>query len=146
MDYKEQNIPNQNDFNSVNFSQNSGKKDFNLLSEILSWISVIVIAAIIALVLNNFIIANSRVPSASMENTIMTNDRIIGLRMAYLFSDPQRGDIVIFKKHIALVSDRRNKNGVPYIIHHNDPWQLRYEEDVLASRRDIVGHYRFPKE
>ncbi|EHI55504.1 hypothetical protein HMPREF9333_01219 [Johnsonella ignava ATCC 51276] len=97
MDYKEQNIPNQNDFNSVNFSQNSGKKDFNLLSEILSWISVIVIAAIIALVLNNFIIANSRVPSASMENTIMTNDRIIGLRMAYLFSDPQRGDIVIFK-------------------------------------------------
>ena len=96
MDYKEQNIPNQNDFNSVNFSQNSGKKDFNLLSEILSWISVIVIAAIIALVLNNFIIANSRVPSASMENTIMTNDRIIGLRMAYLFSDPQRGDIVIF--------------------------------------------------
>ena len=97
MDYKEQNIPNQNDFNSVNFSQNSRKKDFNLLSEILSWISVIVIAAIIALVLNNFIIANSRVPSASMENTIMTNDRIIGLRMAYLFSDPQRGDIVIFK-------------------------------------------------
>ena len=68
-----------------------------ILSEILSWISVIVIAAIIALVLNNFIIANSRVPSASMENTIMTNDRIIGLRMAYLFSDPQRGDIVIFK-------------------------------------------------
>ena len=58
----------------------------------------------------------------------------------------QGGDIVIFKKYIALVSDRRNKNGVPYIIHHNDPWQLRYEEDVLASRGDIVGHYRFPKE
>ena len=58
----------------------------------------------------------------------------------------QGGDIVIFKKHIALVSDRRNKNGVPYLIHHNDPWQLRYEEDVLASRGDIVGHYRFPKE
>ena len=58
----------------------------------------------------------------------------------------QGGDIVIFKKHIALVSDRRNKNGVPYIIHHNDPWQLRYEEDILASRGDIVGHYRFPKE
>lgn len=57
----------------------------------------------------------------------------------------QGGDIVVFKKHIALVSDRRNKNGVPYIIHHNDPWQLRYEEDVLALRGDIVGHYRFPK-
>lgn len=57
----------------------------------------------------------------------------------------QGGDIVVFKKHIALVSDRRNKNGEPFIIHHNDPWQLRYEEDILVSRGDIVGHYRFPK-
>lgn len=54
----------------------------------------------------------------------------------------QGGDIVVFKKHIALVSDRRNENGVPYIIHHNDPWQLRYEEDLLEKRDDIVGHYR----
>ena len=33
----------------------------------------------------------------------------------------QGGDIVIFERHIGIVSDRRNKNGVPYIIHHNDP-------------------------
>lgn len=33
----------------------------------------------------------------------------------------QGGDVVIFERHIGIVSDRRNKNGVPYIIHHNDP-------------------------
>ena len=33
----------------------------------------------------------------------------------------QGGDLVIFEKHIGIVSDRRNKNGVPYIIHHNAP-------------------------
>ena len=27
----------------------------------------------------------------------------------------QGGDIVIFERHIGIVSDRRNKNGVPYI-------------------------------
>ena len=52
------------------------------------------------------------------------------------------GDIVIFKQHIGIVSDRRNKNGIPYVIHHNDPMQKSYEEDVLEKRSDIVGHYR----
>lgn len=54
----------------------------------------------------------------------------------------QGGDIVIFKNHIGVVSNRRNENGVPYVIHHNDPWQRTYEEDILEDREDIVGHYR----
>lgn len=54
----------------------------------------------------------------------------------------QGGDIVIFEKHIGVVSDRRNKNGVPYVIHHNSPKQTRYEQDILEKRDDIVGHYR----
>ena len=54
----------------------------------------------------------------------------------------QGGDIVVFKNHIGIVSDRRNENGVPYVIHHNDPWHRTYEEDILEDREDIVGHYR----
>ena len=42
----------------------------------------------------------------------------------------QGGDLVIFESHIGIVSDRRNKKGVPYIIHHNDPWQTAYEQDI----------------
>ena len=40
--------------------------DFDVVKEIFSWISIIVVAAVIALVLNLYIIAKSRVPSASM--------------------------------------------------------------------------------
>ena len=54
----------------------------------------------------------------------------------------QGGDIVIFESHIGIVSDRRNADGVPYVIHHNDPFQKTYEQDILQSREDIVGHYR----
>lgn len=46
----------------------------------------------------------------------------------------QGGDLVIFENHVGIVSDRRNKNGVPYIIHHNDPWQAAYEQDILEKR------------
>ena len=54
----------------------------------------------------------------------------------------QGGDIVIFQNHIGIVSNRRNRNGVPYVIHHNGPWQKTYEQDILEDRDDIIGHYR----
>jgi len=66
--------------------------------ELWEWLKIIVSAAAIAFVLNTFIIANSQVPSGSMENTIMTGDRVIGSRLSYrFFGDPERGDIVIFR-------------------------------------------------
>lgn len=73
------------------------KEKFNLKKELWEWVKIIVSAAAIALVLNTFIIANSKVPSGSMENTIMTNDRVIGSRLSYLLGEPKRGDIVIFR-------------------------------------------------
>lgn len=77
--------------------ENEDKKEkFDLKAEIISWIQILVIASLIAFVLNRFIIANSRVPSASMENTIMTHDRVIGSRLSYYFTDPERGDVIIF--------------------------------------------------
>lgn len=54
----------------------------------------------------------------------------------------QGGDIVVFKKHIGIVSDNRNKKGITFIIHHANPYQRYYEEDILEYRDDIVGHYR----
>ncbi len=51
----------------------------------------------------------------------------------------QGGDIVVFPKHIGIISDKRNKKGIPYLIHHGG--QIVYEEDVL-NRYQIVGHYR----
>lgn len=54
----------------------------------------------------------------------------------------QGGDIVVFKDHIGVVSDKRNRNGVPFVIHHANPYQVEYEEDILEKRDDIIGHYR----
>ena len=54
----------------------------------------------------------------------------------------QGGDIIVFEKHIGIVSDKRNSKGIPYVIHHANPYQIYYEEDILEHRNDIVGHYR----
>ena len=77
--------------------KNGEKGEFNLKSEILGWVEVIVIAVVLALVIDSFIIINATIPSGSMEKTIMTGDRVLGLRFVYWFNDPKRGDIVVFK-------------------------------------------------
>ena len=78
--------------------------------ELLSYIKIIAIAVAVALVLNNVVIINAKIPSPSMEKTLMVKDRLFGFRLAYginldlfgykiseKFRDPERFDIVIFK-------------------------------------------------
>ena len=54
----------------------------------------------------------------------------------------QPGDIGIFEddKHIGIISDKRNKDGQPYVIHNGG--QPNREEDFL-SKSTVTGHYRF---
>ena len=55
----------------------------------------------------------------------------------------QAGDIVIFNgnEHIGIVSDKRNKDGQPYIIHNGG--QPNREEDYLKRAEEVSAHYRF---
>ena len=56
----------------------------------------------------------------------------------------QGGDIIVFKDHIGIISDKRNKKGIQLLIHHANPLQVNYEEDVLELYGEdyIIGHYR----
>lgn len=73
------------------------EKKEKVKKEIISWVKTIIAAVIIAIIANTFIIVNAKVPTGSMENTIMSNDRIIAFRFSYKFSEPERGDIIVFK-------------------------------------------------
>lgn len=83
-------------FENQEENQEEQIEPINWKAEIISWIQILVTAAVIAFLLNNFVIANSRVPTSSMEKTIMAKDRVIGSRLSYSFGTPDRGDIAIF--------------------------------------------------
>lgn len=51
----------------------------------------------------------------------------------------QAGDIVIFERHIGICSDKRNRKGVPYVIHLTS--QGGFEADHMF-KYNIIGHYR----
>lgn len=133
----------------VNMDEEKAKdgeqKPKSVLREVFSWIMVVVVAFVLAFIITHFIIIKAEVPTGSMESTIMVGDRLIGNRLAYLFSDPKRGDIVIFKcpdneeetyikRVIGLPGETiRIEDGVLYI---NDEV---YEEDYLNE--PMLGSY-----
>lgn len=72
------------------------KAEFSWKKEIISWVWMLAVAVAIAAFVNMFVLINAVVPTGSMEKTIPTGSRMIGLRLAYTFSEPERGDIIIF--------------------------------------------------
>ena len=82
---------------TVSQSNAREKKKRPAWKEVLSWCMTLLAAFVLALVLKNYVIINATVPTGSMENTIMAGDRILALRTSYWFSDPERGDVVVFE-------------------------------------------------
>lgn len=127
-----------NTVNSDKFKKNKRRRreEINWRKEITSWVKLVIIAVVVALAVNNLVIINAQVPSGSMENTIHAKSRMIGFRLAYVFSEPKRGDIIIFKypedesqnfvkRVIGLPGeDVEIKNGVVYI--NDEPLSEEY--------------------
>ena len=71
------------------------KKD-KVKKEIVSWVRTLIIAIAVGLIVNSTLVASAQVISGSMEDTIITNSRVMGFRFVYLFSEPERYDIIMF--------------------------------------------------
>lgn len=69
----------------------------SIMQELWEYVKMIIFVLVFAYVVNNILLINARIPSESMEKTIMTGDRIFGNRLAYIKEGPERFDIVIFR-------------------------------------------------
>lgn len=124
-----------------------------VIKEIISWVVILGIALILAIVINRFVIFKVEVPTGSMENTIMTGDKVFTFRLSYLFSEPKRGDIVVFpfpdneednyiKRIIGVGGNEIEiKDGVLYI--DNEPLVEDYLKEPM--RKEDFGPIKVPE-
>lgn len=61
------------------------------------WVHALLALVVVALV-QGYFVKVYQVPSGSMEQTLNVGDRVLVNRMAYAFSEPGRGDVVVFRK------------------------------------------------
>lgn len=81
--------------NKTEKTEETGKVKKSLGREIFEWIMVFVVAGAMAFVVRTFIFEPVRVDGTSMLNTLQNNEFMITTKFDYLFSDPERFDIVI---------------------------------------------------
>lgn len=102
---------NENNICDDTYKRKSKKISNKILNEVFFYSRVILTALIITFAVNNYIVVMAKVPTGSMETTVMTGDRIIINRLAYLNDPPKRGDIISFK-----FPDNEKKNFLKRII------------------------------
>ncbi len=127
-------------------------KEPTILQELFSYIKILCIAIVLALFINHFVIVNASVPTGSMNNTIMEGDRLIGFRLAYTFSQPKRGDIIIFKypddptqkfvkRVIGLPGDVvkiANENGTVNVYVNDEKLNEPYLKEAMRINQDYL--------
>lgn len=75
------------------------KMKFNtsILKSIGLYVSTIVFAVCLALLIRTFVVQAFKIPSGAMKSTLLIGDRILVNKYIYKFKSPQRGDIIVFK-------------------------------------------------
>jgi signal peptidase I len=87
-------------------------------------LTIVVAAAVLTLLVTAFVVQVYKIPSASMENTLQINDRVLVNKLVYHFRGIARGDIVVFSGQ-----DSWGPNAAPP---SSDP-VVRLFDDVLSD-------------
>lgn len=113
----------------------------SIFKEVRDYVFLILLAFALAFLMNRFVYANAEVPTGSMIPIVQPGDRLIVNRLAYLFDEPDRGDIVMFaypddesenylKRIIGLPGEKVEiKDGLVYINDSSKPLDEPYIND-----------------
>jgi len=61
------------------------------------WLEIIILAILFTLLLRAYAIQAYKIPTITMENTLLQGDYTIGEKITYKLRSPQRGEILVFK-------------------------------------------------
>ena len=126
----------------------------SVIKEVRDYVFLIILAFALAFLMNKFVYANAEVPTGSMIPVVQPNDRLIVNRLAYLFEEPKRGDIVMFafpddekdnylKRIIGLPGEKVEiKKGLVYINDSEKPLDEPYINDPPNGN---YGPYNVPE-
>lgn len=122
----------------------------------------IVVAFVVAMIIRTFFMQAYKIPSGSMLETLQIGDHILVNKVAYILSEPDYDDIVVFEFPLEPDKDYiKRVIGVPgdtikienKIVHRNgvalDPDYVRFEYSntlpASVSPRDNVAEFKVPE-
>jgi signal peptidase I len=68
------------------------------LRNLAEWVAIVVGAIVVALLVKTFLVQAFRIPSASMEDTLLIGDRVMVNKLSYRLHDVNPGDVIVFDR------------------------------------------------
>ncbi len=127
------------------------------------YVKIVVLALIIGFVLRAFVVSAYRIPSDSMEESLLSGDFVLVSKLSVHFNDPAPGDVVVFKYPLnpdktfikrCIATEGQTvqiKNKVLYVdgvVSQNPEWENYTDPNIISeqySTRDNFGPYQVPK-
>jgi signal peptidase I len=95
------------------FEEKKATSQAEWISRVIEYAQVFLLAFIIYFVIDYAILARVRVENVSMEPTLLPGDRALVSKLSYRFSDPNRGDVVVFHSPTEAADYIKRVIGVP---------------------------------
>ena len=113
----------------------------------IEWAVVLVAAVLLALVLRAIVLQAFYIPSPSMEDTLLVQDRVLVNKLSYQFSDVSRGDIVVFSRtddEIASAGPEQPRDVIKRVIGLSGESVEIREKSVYINGQQLVEPYLDP--
>lgn len=109
------------------------KRKKNTIQE---YVEAILFAFVVAMLIRNYTIQTFKIPSSSMEKTLLIGDFLIGNKLKYFFDEPERKDIVIFYGPEQPVEPEPRENYAKILgpIY----WDMKKFHPIWHQKRNIV--------
>ncbi len=72
------------------------RRALNRRRAVYEWVVAVVVAVVVAFVIKTWVAQTFVIPSGSMENTLLQQDRVLVSKLSFPFGDPERGDVLVF--------------------------------------------------
>jgi signal peptidase I len=99
------------------------------------------VSVVLALAMRQFVAEARFIPSGSMEPTLLVDDRLIVDKVSYRFSNPQRGDIVVFDPTDTLKAQKYTEAFIKRVIGlPGDKVEVR-DDKVTINGKPLTENY-----
>lgn len=105
-------------------------------STLWEYLQAFIIAFVLAIIIKAFLVQAFKIPSSSMEQTLLVGDHLLVNKFIYIFKNPHPGDIIVFK-----FPDDPKRDFIKRIIGTpGDTVELR-DKKVYVNNKELIEPY-----